>query len=116
MTYTLPATPSVLPNGDLESEHAAVLNSLRPKSRLIFERYIRVVTSPSWYEVMLARREFMKARGTPINRPLPLDMLAMRNIASRRAAEASTQMPPNRGQGAAVQRSTFNVRDAHCGP
>ncbi|KAJ7499504.1 hypothetical protein FB451DRAFT_1004537, partial [Mycena latifolia] len=40
ITYTLRAKP-VLPNGELEPEHASVLNSLRPENRPIFQAYLR---------------------------------------------------------------------------
>ncbi|KAJ6620487.1 hypothetical protein B0H10DRAFT_1791685, partial [Mycena sp. CBHHK59/15] len=61
--YTLLVYPCVFPNGELEPEHASVLNSLRPENRPIFETRIRGKKGAGWLEEMLARREFMKTTG-----------------------------------------------------
>ena len=39
--YTLRKWPRVLPSGDLEQEHAEVMQSLRPENRPFFEAYTR---------------------------------------------------------------------------
>lgn len=39
--YTLRNRPTVLPNGDLESEHAEVLQSLRPENRPYLDAFAR---------------------------------------------------------------------------
>ncbi|KIM42644.1 hypothetical protein M413DRAFT_408577, partial [Hebeloma cylindrosporum] len=39
--YTLRNRPTALPNGDLEREHAAMLQSLRPENRPYFEAFTR---------------------------------------------------------------------------
>ncbi|KAJ7477193.1 hypothetical protein B0H11DRAFT_1294977 [Mycena galericulata] len=72
-TYTLRAYPNVLPDGQLEPEHARVCASLRPENRPLFEEFIRPRTQcdPGGDRQRLARRELLKAQGRPINRPLP---------------------------------------------
>ncbi|KAJ6514928.1 hypothetical protein C8R47DRAFT_1089102 [Mycena vitilis] len=77
LLYTLRTDPPVLPNGELKAEYAAVRDSLRPENRLLFERHcgkLQDTESSSWYDNMLARRQFMQAQGTPNLRPLPLDV------------------------------------------
>ncbi|KIM42556.1 hypothetical protein M413DRAFT_26596 [Hebeloma cylindrosporum] len=41
LTYTLRNEPRVLPNGDLEQEHADVVESLKPENRQYFYNYVR---------------------------------------------------------------------------
>lgn len=56
--YTLRAQPRVLPNGELESEHASVRDSLWKEHQAIFECRIRG-QKQGWLIEMLQRREFM---------------------------------------------------------
>ncbi|KAJ7780933.1 hypothetical protein B0H16DRAFT_1817219 [Mycena metata] len=69
--------PPVLPNGDLQSEHAALRDGLRPENRLVFELSFRA-GNLEWYGQMLARRESLIAQGKPVLRPLPVEALSWR--------------------------------------
>ncbi|KAJ7477192.1 hypothetical protein B0H11DRAFT_1295096 [Mycena galericulata] len=62
--YTLRTHPRVLPDGQLEPEHASVCASLRPENRPLFEEFIRrTQPDPGGDRQRLARREFLKAQG-----------------------------------------------------
>ena len=41
LAYTLRNEPRVLPNGDLEQEHAEVVRSLKPENQPYFDNYVR---------------------------------------------------------------------------
>ncbi|THH09856.1 hypothetical protein EW146_g8556 [Bondarzewia mesenterica] len=60
--YTLRAYPRVLPNGNLEPEHAAVLASLRPENRHWFESKVRK-TYKDWATQVQARRAILESIG-----------------------------------------------------
>ncbi|THH07071.1 hypothetical protein EW146_g9431 [Bondarzewia mesenterica] len=72
--YTLRAYPRVLPNGDLEPEHAAVLASLRPENRHWFESKVRK-TYKDWATQVQARRAILESIGrtSGAQRPFPRD-------------------------------------------
>ena len=61
-TYTLRARPRVLPNGDLEPEHASMLASLRPENRHWYEAKVRGKYD-SWVEEVRARRAVLERIG-----------------------------------------------------
>ncbi|KAJ6581809.1 hypothetical protein B0H19DRAFT_927743 [Mycena capillaripes] len=64
LLYTLRIDPPVLPNGELKPQFAAVCDSLRPQNCDLFGKHCGLGSSKSdWYYDMLARREFMKAKG-----------------------------------------------------
>ena len=44
LTYTQRNVPRVLPNGDLEQEHAEVARSLKPRNQPYFDKYVRFGT------------------------------------------------------------------------
>jgi hypothetical protein len=90
----------------LEPQVAALRDSLRPENRQLFEKYCTRTQGGkrTWYEDMLARREFMKAQGygcffssyrvltilsTPVNRPLPRDAQLL--VARREAGVRTVQ-------------------------
>ncbi|KAJ7477194.1 hypothetical protein B0H11DRAFT_1295037 [Mycena galericulata] len=66
-TYTLRADPRVLPDGQLEPEHAMVCASLRPENQNLFKEFMRAGQrtefDPDGNKRRLARREFLKAQG-----------------------------------------------------
>lgn len=62
LTYNLKNYPRVLPNGDLEPEHAEVLSSLRPENRPYFDDFTRG-PSISWKDHVLRRKEVLEKLG-----------------------------------------------------
>jgi hypothetical protein len=106
LLYTMRTGP-LLPNGELAPQSAALRDSLRPENRQLFEKYCTRTQGrkgTTWYEDMLARREFMKAQGygyffssyrvltilsTPVNRPLPRDAQLL--VARREAGVRTVQ-------------------------
>lgn len=72
--YTLRAFPRVLPNGDLEPEHAAVSASLKPENRRLWESNIRN-TYKGWIDEVTARRAILESMGrvAEARKPFPKD-------------------------------------------
>ena len=60
--YTLHDFPCVLPNRDLEPEHAAVSASLKPENRHLWESNIRN-TYKGWIDEVTARRAMLESMG-----------------------------------------------------
>jgi hypothetical protein len=62
LTHALRNYPRILPNGDLEQEHASVLENLKYENQRYFDRQIRR-TSRGWFSDVKERRALLEQAG-----------------------------------------------------
>ena len=104
--YTLRNRPSVLPTGELEQEHAEVLQSLSPENRPFFEAYTRDGSSDP-REHAIRRKEILENLGCASF--LFPQQLERSHIADRRYEEARRPLPLPIPGNPALRRVLFEI-------